>query len=183
MLVVWFVILSYGRAGEFSSSRRLWESTLDRNPRCALAHNNLGLAVQEAGDLPGAENHFRAALSIDPGSPAAATNLAGVLQHEGRWRESAAAYASALHHLPDPKDFNNYGVVLLQLGEIEPARDKFLAATRLEPSMLSPHFNLYKIARAQNDAATAADELRACLRIDAAATTARLQGQPSHGLR
>ncbi len=183
LLVAWFVTLSYGRAGEFSSSRRLWERTLEHNPRCAIAHNNLGLAVQDAGNFPAAENHFRAALGIDPGLSAAATNLAGILQREGRWRESASAYASALDRTPDPKDFNNYGVVLLQLGEVRSARNQFLAAVHLEPSMLSPHFNLYKIARAQNDAVTAADELHTCLRIDAAVTAVRLQTHPSSGLR
>ncbi len=179
LLVGWFVALSFGRAGEFASSRRLWESTLVQNPHCAIAHNNLGLAIQDAGDLPAAEQHFRAALAIDPGLPAAATNLAGVLQHQGRWCDSASAYASALNRTPDPKDFNNYGVVLLQLGEVTLARDQFLAAARLEPSMLSPHFNLYKIALAQNNAATAADELRTCRQIDAATTANRLQARPS----
>ena len=182
LLVGWFVALSFGRAGEFSSSRRLWESTLIINPRCAIAHNNLGLAIQGAGDLPDAEQHFRAALAIDPALPAAATNLAGVLQHEGRWRESALAYASALNRTPDPKDFNNYGVVLLQLGEVASAREQFLAAARLEPSMLSPHFNLYKIALTQNNAAAATDELHMCQQIDAAAT-ARLQARQSDNLR
>ena len=184
LLVGWFVALSIGRAGEFASSRRLWESTLAINPRCAIAHNNLGLAIQDTGDLPAAEQHFRAALAIDPGLSAAATNLAGVLQREGRWRESASVYASVLKRVPDPKDFNNYGVVLLQLGETDSARTQFLAAARLEPSMLSPHFNLYRIALAQNDVRTAAtDELRACLRIDAAQTTARLQALQTRNLR
>ncbi len=183
LLVGWFVVLSFGRAEEFASSRRLWESTLVLNPRCAIAHNNLGLAIQDAGNLPDAEHHFRAALTIDPGLSAAATNLAGVLQREGRWRDSASAYESALDHTPDPKDFNNYGVVLLQLGDVEKAREQFLSAVRLEPSMLSPHFNLYRLALAQNHPAIADDELRACLHIDSAQTATRLQALQSRNLR
>ncbi len=157
---------SFRRADEFGSSRRLWESTLAINPACAIAHNNLGLAVEDEGHLADAETHFRRALALDPALPNAPTNLADALQREHRWRESADVYAPALRSVPDAQGFNNYGVVLLQLGEPEAAREQFRSAARLEPAMLSPRFNLYKLALAQHDDPAAADELRACLRID-----------------
>ena len=165
-LTGWFVCSSFVRAGEFASSERLWQSTLVVNPRCAVAHNNLGLALEEARQPLAAETHFRAALALEPRLPAAATNLAGLLQGEGRWQEAAAAYVSALADFPDPKDYNNYGVVCLQLGDTAGARVQFQRAAALESRMLSPHFNLYKVAASQHDPATEADELGECLRRD-----------------
>ena len=169
VMTAWTVLLvtaSIRRADEFSSSRRLWEATLARNPGCAIAQNNLGIAIEDANHLPEAETLFRGALHTDPQLPEALTNLAAVLQHEGRWREASDAYVAAIQRLPDARDYNNHGVVLLQLGEVERAQEQFRAAARLETSMLSPHFNLYKVAIARGDVRSAEDDLRACLRID-----------------
>ena len=165
-VVCLFVAAARERADEFGSSRRLWEETLRVNPRCTVAHNNLGLVLEDDGHLPEAEAHFRRALELDPAQPEAAPNLAFLLQSEGRWRESADVYAPALGRMPDAKGFNNYGVVLPQLGETHRAWEQFRSAVRLEPAMLSARFNLYRLALAQHDDPAAADELRACLRID-----------------
>ena len=166
LLVGLLVVAGNRRAEEFGSSRRLWEATLAVNPRCAAADNNLGSALVDENRLPDAETHFRRALALDPALPNAATNLADTLQREGRWRDAADVYGPALERTPDAKGFNNYGVVLLQLGELDRAREQFQSAARMEPAMLSARFNLFKAASAQRDDPAAADELRACLRID-----------------
>ncbi len=149
----------FHRAGDFASSERLWTATLAVNPRCAAAHNNLGLALEEKERWPEAEAHFRAALRLDPHLAAAASNVAALCQHEGRWQEAADAYETARAQSSDPKDDNNYGVVCLHLNQTAKARELFQQAAALEPAMPSAHFNLYKIALAQNDPAGAAAEL------------------------
>ena len=166
LLACLLAVAGHRRAEDFGSSRRLWERTLAVNPRCAAAYNNLGLALDEEGRFPDAEATFRRALALDPALPNAAANLADALQRQGRWRESADVYAPALRNAPDAGGFNNYGVDLLQLGELDRAREQFQSAARIEPAMLSARFNLYKIACARHDDPAAADELRACLRID-----------------
>ena len=154
-----FALGCYERAGDFASSERLWTSTLAVNPRCAAAHNNLGLALEERQRWTEAETQFRAALGLDPHLSAAASNEGALFQRQGRWQEAAAAYEMALAELPDSKDLNNYGVVCLHLNDTTHARELFERAAALEPAMPSAHFNLYKIAVAQNDAARASTEL------------------------
>ena len=154
-----FAVGCFVRAGDFGSSERLWTSTLAINPRCAAAHNNLGLALEDQKRWPEAEIHFLTALSLDPHLSAAMSNEAGLLQHEGRWQEAASAYEAALAQLPDPKDYNNYGVVCLHLNDTVRAREMFQRAVTMEPAMQSPHFNLYKIDLAQNDLVGASVEL------------------------
>ena len=161
-----FAVGCFIRAGDFGSSERLWTSTLTINPRCAAAHNNLGLALEDKKRWSEAEAHFRAALRLDPHLSAALSNEAALFQHEGRWQEAAGAYEAALAQLPDPKDCNNYGVVCLHLDDTTRARALFQRAAAMEPAMLSPHINLYKIALAQNDPAVAATEWDECVRRD-----------------
>ena len=149
----------FDRAGEFANSERLWTSTLAINPHCAAAHNNLGLALEEKQSWSEAETHFRTALSLDPHLSAAMSNEAEVFRHEGRWQEAADAYAAAVALIPDPKSYNNYGVVCLHLNDPARARELFERAAAMAPAMPSVHFNLYKIAVARNDSAGAAAEL------------------------
>ncbi len=159
LLVGFLAVGCYLRAGEFASSERLWTKTLALNPGCAAAHNNLGLTLEERKRWSEAESHFRTALRLDPHLSAALSNEAGLLQHEGRWQEAADAYAAVLAQLPDPRNYNNYGVVCLHLNDATHARELFERAVEMEPTMASPHFNLYKIALAQHDPASAQAEL------------------------
>ena len=53
------------------------------------AHNNLGLALLEAGEKKGAEAEFRQALRLQPKSAEAHYNLGLVLAKEGEVRAAA----------------------------------------------------------------------------------------------
>lgn len=166
LLTTLLVAGSLVRADDFSSSEKLWRSTVAINPASAAAWNNLGLALLDQRRLADAEPCFRTALRLQPGLPTAAINLAGLLQQAGRWDESASIYKIALAASVDARDFNNYGVLCLQLGDAALARVQFHRASQLEPRLLSPHFNLYKTFLSEGDLPAATDELGACLRVD-----------------
>ncbi len=158
--------LTWTRAGEFGSGELLWHNTLALNPGSSTAQNNYGLVLDEARKRPAAEAAFHAALRLEPGMPAALTNLAAVLQEEKRWPEAAAAYQVALARHAEPADYNNYGVVLLYLGRTREAADAFHRALAGDPMLPSAHYNLYKIALAAGDTATANSEMAACRELD-----------------
>lgn len=154
-------ILCWQRAGDFGSSERLWRNTLAINPTSLAAQNNYGLALDENGKTQAAEACFRAILRQDPAMPGALTNLAANLQAQRRWPEAAEAYRRALAVSPDAPSFNNYGAVLLYLDDPAGAAQQFREALRLDPTLASAHYNLYKIALSAHDDATAERELRA----------------------
>ena len=129
--------LSWSRAEEFGSAEKLWRDTVALNPNSAIAQNNYGLALNRAGNLPAAEAGFRDALRLDPACWDAQTNLAAVLEKERRWPEAAAAYRRVLAHGQEPADYNNYGVVLLYLGDSDAATRQFRRALQLDPRLLS----------------------------------------------
>jgi tetratricopeptide (TPR) repeat protein len=137
-------LLTYQRAADFGSAERLWRNTVALNPGSAGAQNNFGLALEETSRLPAAEACFRQALRQDPTMHPALINLAVVLRKERRWPEAAEAYRQVLARHGDPEDYNNYGVVLLYLGDSETAAAQFRQALALDPTLASARYNLSK---------------------------------------
>jgi tetratricopeptide (TPR) repeat protein len=159
-------LLTHQRAKDFGSGKRLWRQTLALNPASAAAQDNYGLALAETGHAPAAETHYREALRLDPTSVPTWTDFAALLRQEQRWPEASAAYRRLLAIHAEPDDFNNYGVVLLYLGDAAQAGAQFRQALALDPALFSAHSNLYKLARATGDRAAMAVELRICRRLD-----------------
>ena len=71
------------------------------DPAYAEAHNNLGNALRELGDLDEAERRLRRALALKPDYAEAHNNLGVVLLKRRRIAEALASYERALRHKPD----------------------------------------------------------------------------------
>jgi Flp pilus assembly protein TadD len=59
---------------------RQYQEALRLNPGYALAHNNLGYALGQKGQLDEAIRQYQKAISLDPGCALAHTNLARALE-------------------------------------------------------------------------------------------------------
>ena len=75
---------AWQQASYWRNSERLWERALACTTNNAVAHNNLGLALANGGQIERAISHYRAALAIDPGNPQAHNNLALALVGQRR---------------------------------------------------------------------------------------------------
>ncbi len=168
----WYAVGTFHRADEFSSPRRLWESTRAVDPGSFAVYNSLGLDAQEQHRIKEAEADFREALRLEPRCRSAAVSLADVLRVQGKWNESANLYQAILQLEPDGQCFNNFGVVLLELDQSDQAREQFRCALKLEPTMHSAYLNLYRMENTAGHRQAAADALRGILRIDPADPTA-----------
>jgi tetratricopeptide (TPR) repeat protein len=71
-----------------------------------LAHLFLARVLEDGKDLPGAVEHYRAALAIDPRAQAAAVGLSEVLLLQGEEGESREVMNEAMRHAPraQPRD-------------------------------------------------------------------------------
>jgi hypothetical protein len=69
-----------------------YRQAVDHNPRDAVAHNNLGWALQMRGDSAGAVANYRLAYDLDPSLTTARRNLATLLVTLGRPAESFALW-------------------------------------------------------------------------------------------
>ena len=107
---------------------------LDRS--CALAHNNLGLALIESGDLDQAHIHLEEAVHLDPGMDTAYNNRGLCRLEQGAHGKAFDDFNRAMQLVPnDPIYWNNLGIVFLDLGKPEMAIDLFDQAMHLNDTI------------------------------------------------
>ena len=82
--------------GRFDELIKLLLQILDLNPNFPKAHNNMGVAHQEQGDLTAAIASYNSALRLDPNYPEAHFNLGNAVQEQGDLTAAIASYNSAL---------------------------------------------------------------------------------------
>ena len=121
----------------------LWGDTLAKNPRCWMAHNNLGAALVSLGRVPEAREHYEQSLQINPRNAEALNNLGDVLLQEGKVGDAIERYEQALRIKPDYADaHNNLGAALAQTGRIGEAIAQYELALRTRPDYAEAHCNL-----------------------------------------
>ncbi|MCH7705093.1 MAG: tetratricopeptide repeat protein, partial [Planctomycetes bacterium] len=85
-----------------------------------VAHNNLGIALKDKGELDAAIEHYNAALRIDPEGAGAHNNLGGALRAKGELDAAIEHYNAALRIDPDYADaHNNLGIALQAKGDLD----------------------------------------------------------------
>jgi tetratricopeptide (TPR) repeat protein len=113
-----------------------------QHPTSAAAHNNLGLALLERDDLPGAEASLQQALRLQPDLADAHNNLGMVRWRQGRLDEALTSLHEALRLRPDfAEAYNNLGSVQHYHGQPAEALASFERAVALKPDYAEAHAN------------------------------------------
>jgi len=104
-------------------------------PANAVLQNNLGVLLELAGDVAGAETALRAALAEDPSLPQVSKNLADILYRNGRYDEAREAYERAAKLAPDIGDdlYFKLGNLAYKRRDKSLARESWSRATTLNP--------------------------------------------------
>jgi tetratricopeptide (TPR) repeat protein len=132
--------------GHFQQAVRL-------EPKSALAHNDLGVALQAKGQLDQALYHLQQAVRLEPKYALAHTNLGGALQAKGRLDEALDQYQQGVQLEPESVlAHSRLGGALRDEGRLEEAIDHFQQAVRLDPKSARAYSTLgsclYAAARA-----------------------------------
>jgi hypothetical protein len=98
-----FAMGTWTRNVDWRDDYTLLTTTAQVSPRSARAQANAGAVLGGAGDLAGAEQHFRRALAIHPGYEPALQGLAAVLRLTGRPAEAADAARRAAEATDVPR--------------------------------------------------------------------------------
>jgi tetratricopeptide (TPR) repeat protein len=169
-----FALLSFRQAAHWRDSESLWTRTLSVTGENFMAHNNLGAALQRAGRLDEADQHFAEAYRLRPGYPPAALNHANSLARRGEYAAAEPRYKYAIERRPtDANARYNYGLSLARQKRWDEAMTLFEDALRLNPQYAYAHLSLGDVYRRRGQTAQARAHFEHALRLSPQMSEAR----------
>ncbi len=158
--------LTWRHASTYRDVFTLYRATLAKNPACWMAHNNLAIALVDAGRAAEALPHYEQALRHRPNYAEAENNVGYALTQLGRAAEALPHLDRALSLKPHYADaHNNRGAALMALGRIAEGIAAFAEATRLNPKLALAHLNHGRALAASGRIADAIPPLRTAVEL------------------
>ncbi|PWU07938.1 MAG: hypothetical protein C5B50_30525 [Verrucomicrobia bacterium] len=143
VLLLGLSVLTWRQCRMYHDLDTLWTTTLQRNPRCWMALNNMGTMDARQGRFGDAMAQFNKALEIEPQAPILYENLGDTLFEQGHSKEAAGNYQSGLDIDPDHAPLHyKLGNVLGQDGQLDAAIAHFQRALEISPRFAEAHANL-----------------------------------------
>jgi Flp pilus assembly protein TadD len=161
------LILTENQLRYWHDSETLFAHALVVTKNNHVAHVNLGVALEQKGELNEALTEYRAAEQLAPELYHIHNNLGNLLDNLGHPNKALIEYRWAVLLKPSlPSLHNGEGMILAELGRFDEALRQFKEASRLDATYPWGHFETGKMRLKQGRDAEAIDEFRAALRID-----------------
>jgi len=160
--------LTWSQSRQYVDAETLYRTTLDRNPTCWLAMENLGAMKLQGpiSDVPEAMRLIRQALKINPNSAEALNNLGYALQRLDRVEEAVTCHQEAVRLSPGfAKARYNLGVDLQRLGRFEEAESQYQESVKLDPEYPYVRNNLGNVLQRMGRTDEAVTQYQAALRL------------------
>lgn len=137
-------LLTWRQSASYRDSETLWRTTIERNPGCWMAENNLGSELLETrGDIDGAIAHFEKSLRLKFDHPETHDNLTYALLRKGDPDAAIAEAHVALNLQPNKADTHVVlGMALMTKGRTDEAIPQFSRALQIRPKYGDAHYNL-----------------------------------------
>jgi tetratricopeptide (TPR) repeat protein len=166
-IAAWLGVLTWRQGFQYANLETLWRVTLEKNPEAFLAHNQVGLARLDKGQVDEAVAHFRKALDIWPDFAEAHNNLGNVWFRQGRLPEALTEYETAVRL--DPKlasAHNNLGAALLERGRVSESIAHLRRALELRRDFSATHNLLGTALMRTGETNAAIEEFRAATQLN-----------------
>jgi tetratricopeptide (TPR) repeat protein len=135
--------LTWRQAGMYTDVETFWRKTLDRNPDCWMAHNNLGLLLRNQGHIKEAMEYYQKSIQINPNHVEALGNLGAILADQGRFDEAIENYRKAIQINPNISQMQyNLGNAFAAEGRLDEAIETYRKAIRINPNFSDALDNL-----------------------------------------
>ena len=165
----WVVVLaslSWRQGGMYANDETLFRTTIDRNPQCWMACENLGNILVDHGQVDEAIALYQQALKIRPDHELAYYDLGIALAGRGQVDAAIAQYRQALILRPDYAEaHNNLGALLAGRGQVDAAIAQYRQALILRPDYAKAHNNLGIVMADRREFPAAIREYRQALKI------------------
>ena len=151
----------------WQDSQKLFAHALAVTKDNAIAHINLGVALEQENRRPEARAEYRKAIEIEPNRFQARNNLANLLASMGRREEAYREYQEALRLNPGAAVTHiNFATLLAEMGRFEDALNEYRTAAQLEPDDPRPHYLMGKACLRRGQSADAVKHFRDALQCD-----------------
>jgi len=160
-------LLSLTREKVFASDFQLWTDTIQVSPSSFTAHNNLGNALLQNGQVDGAMIQYQKALEINPDYAEASNDLGWALSLRGQLDEAITHYQKALEIKPNYADArNNLGIALCRMEQLDDGIIQFHKALEINPNSAETHNNLGLALLQKGEVDEARKEFKTALQIN-----------------
>lgn len=158
---------TWQQCGTYSDRETLWRAVIAENPGSWMAHNNLGIALVQRGQIDEAFEHYHTALELNPGYGEAYYNLANALLRAQRVDDAIAQYKKALELEPRISAAHaNLGAIYLRRGQLDEAIARSEKALELESGNATYHALLADALRRAGREEEAQVHLRKAAELD-----------------
>ncbi len=153
VVVATLVLLSNAQSATYADSRTLYQTTLERNPECWMADNNLGLWYKDQGNPAKAFALYTEALRLRPGYAQAHNNIGVCYEDRGDMESAIAHFQEAIRLTRGyAAAHNNLGIALGSVpGRLNEAIAEFEEALREQPDFAEAHNNLGSVLMKEPD--------------------------------
>ncbi len=166
-------IVTWRQCGMYADNEILYRTTIQRNPECWMAYNNLGFMFMGQGKMDDAFTCYRKALDLNYEYPEAHLGLGAAYLKMGNTTEAMAHFQKALTISPGSAlGHYDLGCALLHLGRTDEAVVEFRRALSINPSDAPSHLNLGDALRQLGQTDEAVVEFRSALSLNPSYTIA-----------
>jgi tetratricopeptide (TPR) repeat protein len=161
VLLATLALLTWRQCRTYGNAVTLYQTTLEHNPNCWMARNNLGVYWADAGRYQEALDQYTIVLRLNPTYAEAHNNMGVALAGLGRYPQAIVEYEEALRLRPNYFEaHNNYGNALVDIGRAAEAIDQFQQSLRIHNDNPTAHNNLGNALRQIGKVQEAIDEHR-----------------------
>jgi tetratricopeptide (TPR) repeat protein len=135
--------LTWRQSSTYRKIETLWRTTIERNPGCWMAENNLGTSLVGKGEFEEGIGHLEKSLQLKSDYPEIHCNLAKAFLQKGEIDTAIARAGTALKVYPnEPESHVVLGAALLTKGLTDKAISHFFTALQIRPDHSEAHYNL-----------------------------------------
>jgi protein O-mannosyl-transferase len=135
--------LSWQQSHVYADPVTLYQTTIDRNPDCWMAYNNLGVQLINRKHPQEAIEKLERAVQLRDKYGDAYNNLGLAYGDLQKWDEAARYHRQAVSSSPKRAVFrNDLGIVLAHLDQTKDAAEEFRQALAIYPNFVNARINL-----------------------------------------